>query len=307
MELQLQHLSKRYGTKKAVDNININLVPGVYGLLGANGAGKTTLMRMICGVLKATSGEIRLDGKTMQELGEQYYTHFGYMPQDFGFYPDFSAREFMWYMAAVKGLHKKKAKSRTEELLSMVNLQDMADQKIKSYSGGMKQRLGIAQAELNNPSILVLDEPTAGLDPKERVRFRNLISNFAKQKIVILSTHIVSDISYIADTILMMKKGRLLLQESMETVTDRIRGKVWELLVSESEAEQYDKRFSVVNLHHEKNMVRLRIVNETPPTVNAISVKPGLEDLFLYFMGWPYGHMEVPQGDYYFAEETEEN
>ncbi len=307
MELQLQHLGKRYGTKKAVDNININLVPGVYGLLGANGAGKTTLMRMICGVLKATSGEIRLDGKTMQELGEQYYTHFGYMPQDFGFYPDFSAREFMWYMAAVKGLHKKKAKSRTEELLSMVNLQDMADQKIKSYSGGMKQRLGIAQAELNNPSILVLDEPTAGLDPKERVRFRNLISNFAKQKIVILSTHIVSDISYIADTILMMKKGRLLLQESMETVTDRIRGKVWELLVSESEAEQYDKRFSVVNLHHEKNMVRLRIVNETPPTVNAISVKPGLEDLFLYFMGWPYGHMEVPQGDYYFAEETEEN
>lgn len=307
MELQLQHLSKRYGTKKAVDNININLVPGVYGLLGANGAGKTTLMHMICGVLKATSGEIRLDGKTMQELGEQYYTHFGYMPQDFGFYPDFSAREFMWYMAAVKGLHKKKAKSRTEELLSMVNLQDMADQKIKSYSGGMKQRLGIAQAELNNPSILVLDEPTAGLDPKERVRFRNLISNFAKQKIVILSTHIVSDISYIADTILMMKKGRLLLQESMETVTDRIRGKVWELLVSESEAEQYDKRFSVVNLHHEKNMVRLRIVNETPPTVNAISVKPGLEDLFLYFMGWPYGHMEVPQGDYYFAEETEEN
>ena len=306
MELQLQHLGKRYGTKKAVDNININLVPGVYGLLGANGAGKTTLMRMICGVLKATSGEIRLDGKTMQELGEQYYTHFGYMPQDFGFYPDFSAREFMWYMAAVKGLHKKKAKSRTEELLSMVNLQDMADQKIKSYSGGMKQRLGIAQAELNNPSILVLDEPTAGLDPKERVRFRNLISNFAKQKIVILSTHIVSDISYIADTILMMKKGRLLLQESMETVTDRIRGKVWELLVSESEAEQYDKRFSVVNLHHEKNMVRLRIVNETPPTVNAISVKPGLEDLFLYFMGWPYGHMEVPQGDYYFAEETEE-
>lgn len=307
MELSLDRLTKHYGSKIAVDQVSATLEPGVYGLLGANGAGKTTLMRMICGVLKATSGEIRLDGKTMQELGEQYYTHFGYMPQDFGFYPDFSAREFMWYMAAVKGLHKKKAKSRTEELLSMVNLQDMADQKIKSYSGGMKQRLGIAQAELNNPSILVLDEPTAGLDPKERVRFRNLISNFAKQKIVILSTHIVSDISYIADTILMMKKGRLLLQESMETVTDRIRGKVWELLVSESEAEQYDKRFSVVNLHHEKNMVRLRIVNETPPTVNAISVKPGLEDLFLYFMGWPYGHMEVPQGDYYFAEETEEN
>lgn len=304
MELQLQHLSKQYGTKRAVDNINVSLVPGVYGLLGANGAGKSTLMRMICGILKATSGEIRLNGKTMQELGEQYYTHFGYMPQDFGFYPDFSAREFMLYMAAVKGLPKKKAKSRTEKLLAMVNLQDVADQKIKSYSGGMKQRLGIAQAELNNPSILILDEPTAGLDPKERVRFRNLISDFAKQKIVILSTHIVSDVSYIADTILMMKNGRFLLQEPMATVTDSIKGKVWELLVSDWEAVQYSKRFSVVNLHHENNMVRLRIVNETPPTDNAVSVEPGLEDLFLYLMERPNGH--IAKKGYYFVEEAEE-
>lgn len=304
MELQLQHLSKQYGTKRAVDNINVSLVPGVYGLLGANGAGKSTLMRMICGILKATSGEIRLNGKTMQELGEQYYTHFGYMPQDFGFYPDFSAREFMLYMAAVKGLPKKKAKSRTEKLLAMVNLQDVADQKIKSYSGGMKQRLGIAQTELNNPSILILDEPTAGLDPKERVRFRNLISDFAKQKIVILSTHIVSDVSYIADTILMMKNGRFLLQEPMATVTDSIKGKVWELLVSDWEAVQYSKRFSVVNLHHENNMVRLRIVNETPPTDNAVSVEPGLEDLFLYLMERTNGH--IAKKGYYFAEEAEE-
>lgn len=204
----------------------VNLVPGVYGLLGANGAGKTTLMRMICGVLKPTSGNIRLNGKTMQELGEQYYTHLGYMPQDFGFYPDFTAREFMLYMAAVKGLAPKEARRKTETLLDMVNLHDVADKKIKSYSGGMKQRLGIAQAELNDPSILILDEPTAGLDPKERVRFRNIISDFAKEKIVILSTHIVSDVSYIADTILMMKQGRFLLQEPMSTVTDGIRGKV---------------------------------------------------------------------------------
>lgn len=306
MELQLQHLSRQFGIKRAVDDINVNLVSGVYGLLGANGAGKSTLMRMVCGVLKASSGVIRLNGKTMQELGEQYYTHFGYMPQDFGFYPDFSAREFMWYMGAVKGLSKKKAKSRTEKLLSMVNLQDVADQKIKSYSGGMKQRLGIAQAELNNPSILILDEPTAGLDPKERIRFRNLISDFARKKIVILSTHIVSDVSYIADTILMMKNGRLLLQEPMETITDRIEGKVWELSVSEWEAEQYSKRFSVVNLHHENNMVRLRIVNETPPTAGAIAVKPGLEDLFLYFMEQPHDHLGVSQRENYFAEEAEE-
>lgn len=285
MELQLQHLSKQYGIKRAVDNINVTLAPGVYGLLGANGAGKTTLMRMICGVLKPTSGNISLNGKTIEELGEQYYTHLGYMPQDFGFYPDFTAREFMLYMAAVKGLDKKRAKARTENLLHMVNLYDVADKKIKSYSGGMKQRLGIAQAELNNPSILILDEPTAGLDPKERVRFRNLISDFAKEKIVILSTHIVSDVSYIADTILMMKQGCFLLQEPMTTVTDGIKGKVWEVLVPERDAAEYSRRFSVVNLHHENNMVRLRIVNEHAPTTNANTVEPSLEDLFLYHFG----------------------
>lgn len=282
MELQLQNLRKQYGTKCAVDHVSIHLEPGVYGLLGANGAGKTTLMRMICGVLKPTSGSIRLDGKTMQELGERYYTYLGYMPQDFGFYPDFTAREFMLYMAAVKGLDKKHAKARTEELLELVNLRDVADKKVKSYSGGMKQRLGIAQAELNDPDILILDEPTAGLDPKERVRFRNIISDFAKDKIVILSTHIVSDVSYIADTILMMKQGNILLQGPMETVTNSIQGKVWEVMVDERKAAQYSRNRHVVNLHHEGNLVRLRIVDDTAPAPDASIVEPGLEDLFLY-------------------------
>lgn len=285
MELQLQHLSKHYGTKRAVDDVSTTLTTGVYGLLGANGAGKTTLMRMICGVLKPTSGRICLNGKTIDELGENYYAHLGYMPQDFGFYPDFTAREFMQYMAAVKGLGKKEAATRTEELLQLVNLRDVADKKIKSYSGGMKQRLGIAQAELNAPDILILDEPTAGLDPKERVRFRNLISDFAKEKIVILSTHIVSDVSYIADTILMMKDGAFLLQEPMATVTDSISGKVWELLVDDRKAPEYSSRFSVVNLHHENGKVRLRMIHDTAPAVDAVTVPPTLEDLFLYHFG----------------------
>lgn len=283
MELQLQHLNKHYGTKYAINDINTTLTSGVYGLLGSNGAGKTTLICMICGVLKPTSGKIRLDGKTIEELGEHYYSHLGYMPQNFGFYPDFTAREFMRYMAAVKGLDKKEAKTRTEELLELVNLHDMADKKIKSFSGGMKQRLGIAQAELNAPNILILDEPTAGLDPKERVRFRNLISDFAKEKIVILSTHIVSDVSYIADTILMMKDGTFLLQEPMATITDCINGKVWELLVDDREAAEYSSRFSVVNLHHEDGKVRLRIIHDTAPAANAMTVPPSLEDLFLYY------------------------
>ncbi len=283
MELQLQRLCKQYGKKSAVDHVSVHLRPGVYGLLGANGAGKTTLMRMICGILKPTSGSIRLDGRTIQELGERYYTHLGYMPQEFGFYPDFTAREFMHYMAAVKGLNKKKAKARAGQLLELVNLGAAADKKIRSFSGGMKQRLGIAQAQLNHPDILILDEPTAGLDPKERVRFRNLISDFARDKIVILSTHIVSDVSYIADVILIMKQGRILMREPMEHVTESICGKVWEIWADEREAKRYSQKLCVVRFHHENGRVRLRIVADSAPAPDAYNVEPSLEDLFLYY------------------------
>lgn len=285
MELRLEVLSKSYGAKRAVDRVDAVLTPGVYGLLGANGAGKTTLMRMICGVLTPTTGDVRLDGETIHNLGERYYSRLGYLPQDFGFYPDFTAREFMGYMAAVKGLGGREARKRVEALLEMVNLADVADRKIRSYSGGMKRRLGIAQAELGDPDILVLDEPTAGLDPGERMRFRNLISDFARDRIVILSTHIVSDVSYIADTILLMKEGRFLLNEPASEATDSVRGKVWELVTGEREAASYEDRFLVSNLRHENGLARLRIVHDTAPSAAARAVEPNLEDLFLYHFG----------------------
>lgn len=285
MQLQLKNLCRQFGATCAVNHVNATLSPGIYGLLGANGAGKTTLMRMICGVLKPTYGSIRLNGKSIEKLRERYNSLLGYMPQDFGFYPDFTAREFLLYMAAVKGLDVKTAKTRTEELLPMVNLQEAANKKIKSYSGGMKQRLGIAQAQLNHPAILVLDEPTAGLDPKERVRFRNLISDAAKGKIVILSTHIVSDVSSIADSIIVMKDGRFLLSGPMETITDQIKGRVWEISAADCEVPAYSRQYTVVNLRRENNLVRLRIISNMPPAAGAVPVEPNLEDLFLYYFG----------------------
>ena len=283
MELQLQHLCKQYGEKRAVNDVTATLSPGVYGLLGANGAGKSTLMRMICGVLKPTSGYIRLNGKTIEDLGERYYAQLGYMPQDFGFYPDFTAREFMRYMAAVKGIDKRKVKSRTEELLHMVNLTEAADKKVKSYSGGMKQRLGIAQAMLNEPEILILDEPTAGLDPKERVRFRNLISSFSKDKIVLLSTHIVSDVEYIADEILVMKDGRLIHRGAPEVVTQEAKGLVWECKVESKDAERYIEQYNVGNLKNVGDKTTLRIISDTCPCEGAVEAEPTLEDLYLYY------------------------
>jgi len=210
MKLSVDRITKQYKNKIAVDRISFDLTEGVTGLLGANGAGKTTLMRMMSGILTPTSGEISADGIPVQ--AENYRALLGYLPQDFGYYPEFTAKEFLEYFAALKGIERKRAKEKTKELLELVGLSDVAGKKIKTYSGGMKQRVGIAQALLNDPGILILDEPTAGLDPKERVRFRTLIEELGKDSIVLLSTHIVSDIEHIADRIIMMKDGALVWQ-----------------------------------------------------------------------------------------------
>ena len=236
MELSLDRLSKHYGSKIAVDQVSAVLGPGVYGLLGANGAGKTTLMRMLCGILEPTAGEVLFDRKNIAEMGAGYRNVLGYLPQDFGYYPGNSAEEFLMYLSALKGIPRRIAKGRVEELLEVVDLSACASKKLKTFSGGMKQRIGIAQALLNKPEVMILDEPTAGLDPRERVRFRNLISDYGENKIVILSTHIVSDIEAIADEVLLMKKGSFVQQGTVSELVEKAQGKVWELTVPSSQA-----------------------------------------------------------------------
>lgn len=220
MELVLDRVTKQYKNKIAVDRLSTNLKEGVYGLLGANGAGKTTLLRMICGILESSSGEIKVNGEDIGEMGEKYRDMLGYLPQDFGYYPNFTAMEFMLYIASLKGLERKYAKVQSKKLLEEVGLAHEARHKLKTFSGGMRQRLGIAQALLNDPKVIVLDEPTAGLDPKERVRFRNMIAELGKGRIVILSTHIVSDIEEIADWIFLMKQGQFIAQGTLETLKE---------------------------------------------------------------------------------------
>ncbi len=210
MKLSADRLTKQYKNKIAVDRLSFSLERGVTGLIGANGAGKTTLMRMLSGILAPTSGEITYDG--IPVTSEAYRNILGYLPQEFGYYPEFSGKDFLIYFCALKGLSKQQANLRADELLELVGLADAAKKRIGTYSGGMKQRLGIAQALINHPEVLILDEPTAGLDPKERVRFRNLIDDLGKESIVLLSTHIVSDVEHIADRILMMRAGQLIWQ-----------------------------------------------------------------------------------------------
>ena len=286
------NVTKRFGDFTAVDNMNLRITNGVYGLLGVNGAGKTTLMRMICTLLTPTSGQILCDGKDILKMEGEYRNLLGYLPQEFGFYPEFSVKDYLLYIACLKGVRPVVAKKRVKELLSQVGLSKAAGKKMKKLSGGMKRRVGIAQAILNNPKILILDEPTAGLDPTERVRFRNLISELSKERIVILSTHIVSDVEYIANEIWLMKNGRLMQQGSLSDVLDSMPEKVWSLAVSQEEAAKLMKEHKVSNMKTDRDGVELRIISAQTPSAYAEVVQPNLEDVFLYYFGEKDGEME---------------
>lgn len=285
MKLQLVDLSRQFGKVTAVNHVNLSVGNGVYGLLGVNGAGKTTLMRMLCTLIKPTQGQILWDGKDIFEMDGEYRKLLGYLPQDFGFYPDFTVEEYLRYIATIKGLRPAVAKRRIRELLPQVGLAKAAHKKMKTLSGGMKRRAGIAQAMLNDPKLLILDEPTAGLDPMERVRFRNLISELSQERIIILSTHIVSDIEYIANEIWLMKEGRLLLRGDLEDILAAMQVKVWSCYVEQETAERMMRQFKVSNMRSEGKRAQLRVISQTAPVDGAISVEPTLEDVFLYCFG----------------------
>ena len=282
-ELELKQVSKTFKNKTAVQDVSICLNHGVYGLLGENGAGKTTLMRMLCGILKPTQGVIHGDGMPILQMGGEYRRLLGYLPQDFGYYGDFSALRFLNYVAALKALPEEYAKNRIDELLEMVDLSKEKKNKLKTFSGGMLRRVGIAQALLNDPEILVLDEPTSGLDPGERVRFRNIISSLGKNRLVILSTHIVSDIEYIADKIMIMKNGQIMLSGDEAQILKEAEGCVWKCVVPENQVDSMDRKYVISNLRNQANQVELRIVSTQKPTEDAEPVEVTLEDAYLFF------------------------
>ena len=296
MRLTLERLSKQFKNRIAVENVNAELTEGIYGFLGANGAGKTTLMQMICGIVAPTSGEVKLNGKNVTEMGEQFRDLLGYLPQEFGYTPGFTAEDFMLYIASVKGLDPRYARRRTRELMKLVSLEGDMKRKIRTFSGGMKRRLGIAQALLNDPKILIMDEPTAGLDPKERAYFRNVIAEMAQDKIIIISTHIVSDIEYISDQVILMKKGRFILQGTTEELTAEAEGMVWSCRVPVREWAAFEISHTVANSRNLGEMVEARVISPERPCADAEEAEPTLEDLYLKCFSDELGMLEQSSG-----------
>lgn len=285
MELELKNVTKDFSGVRAVDNLSFSMTGGVYGLLGVNGAGKTTLMRMLTTLLIPSSGSITWDGRDIFRMEGEYRKLLGYLPQEFGFYPEFSVRDYLHYIASIKGIPPAAAKRRVKTLLEQVGLSNVQGRKMKTLSGGMKRRAGIAQAMLNDPKILILDEPTAGLDPNERVRFRNLISELSEDRIILLSTHIVSDVEYIAGEILLMKEGRILVSGTAQEVISSNPERVWRVTVPKNNAQNYIRSFRVANIRQVPEGEELRILSSECPGDGALEVEATLEDVFLAYFG----------------------
>lgn len=285
MELKMSNLTKEFRDMTAVKNVSYTMTTGVYGLLGVNGAGKTSLMRMLCTLLKPTGGSITWDGEDIFEMDGKYRKILGYLPQDFGYYPDFTVYDYLMYIASIKGVRPAAARQRIKLLLDQVGMKKAAKRKMKKLSGGMKRRIGIAQAMLGDPKILILDEPTAGLDPNERIRFRNLISELAGERLVLLSTHIVSDIEYIANEILLMQGGEIKASGTAEELLSAMPEEVWSLEVEKKEIERYMRNYKVSNVKTIPGGAVLRLISSEKPSSRAVREEATLEDLFLDYFG----------------------
>ena len=282
--LTLNNVSKNFGKFTAVENISLNMDNGLYALLAPNGAGKTTIIKMITTLLNPTEGETLYDGVNIKTMGAAYRELLGYLPQDFGYYKNNTPKQYLSYLAALKGVPKKETAEKIDYLLEMVGLSENADKKMRKFSGGMIQRVGIAQAMLNDPKILILDEPTAGLDPKERVRFRNIISVLSKDRIVILSTHIVSDIESIANQVILIRDKHIYKMDSVANICNELSGKVFEMQVSDKEYEKMEEKYIVLSARQEKGFMTIRVFDEADDGTdndNKVSVSPNLEDVFL--------------------------
>ncbi|KYH34187.1 putative ABC transporter ATP-binding protein YxlF [Clostridium tepidiprofundi DSM 19306] len=284
-KLEVKNLTKTYGNKNANDNISLTLENGVYGLLGPNGAGKTTFMKQITTLITPTQGEIIYNNKNINKIEKEYRSIIGYLPQEFGVYKNFSAKQFLQYIAALKGLKGKEAIMKIDELLNLVGLYNVRNKSVGKFSGGMKRRVGIAQALLNDPKILVLDEPTAGLDPQERARFRNLISQISKDKIIILSTHIISDIESIAKETIMIKNGKILMKGSHKDILLGIEGKVYTIKTYDEDEVMYiQNNYKTVNIQRGTDGVEIRIIsNIMPPFEFVQAVTPKFEDVYMFY------------------------